>query len=219
MSTTPQQYINWTSALTEKLLACMITTGCHFNNRKWKDCAESFYTAEYKRVCGTMGWRDFNIGNLSAMENGDLEPVEIKMKQIIEEQDAVKMDKDEDRARQARLQNLESCVISGSANSVLKITKKSKSSTSSSKDVQAVVSNEEVRCGTFHKYFSCLKNFSFRRRTASFSSIRSSNLPFRNGKILSLRSSSRNLKKRKRFLKKTSNPACFGITVERNPWT
>ena len=29
MSTTSQQYINWTSALTEKLLACMITTGCH----------------------------------------------------------------------------------------------------------------------------------------------------------------------------------------------
>jgi hypothetical protein len=164
----------------------MITTGCHLNNRKWKDCAESFYssppylqeiyrkdeekgvrrlkekyTAEYKRVCGTMGWRDFNIGNLSAMENGDLGPVEIKMKQIIEEQDAVKMDKDEDRARQARLQNLESCVISGSANSVLKITKKSKSSTSSSKDVQAVVSNEEVRCGIFHNYFHILQFFHF----------------------------------------------------------
>ena len=45
MSTTPQQYINWTSALTEKLLACMITTGCHLNNRKWKDCAESFYSS------------------------------------------------------------------------------------------------------------------------------------------------------------------------------
>ena len=42
-----------------------------------------------------MGWRDFNIGNLSAMENGDLGPVEVKMKQIIEEQDAVKMDKDD----------------------------------------------------------------------------------------------------------------------------
>jgi hypothetical protein len=52
-------------------------------------------------------------------------PVEVKMKQIIEEKDAVKMDKDEDRARQARLQNLESCVISGSANSVLMINKKS----------------------------------------------------------------------------------------------
>ena len=79
--------------------------------------------AEYKRVSGTMGWSDFNIENLSAMENGDLGPVEVKMKQIIEEQDAVKMDKDEDRARQARLQNLESCVISGSAHSVLKINK------------------------------------------------------------------------------------------------
>jgi len=38
-----------------------------------------------------MGWRDFNIGNLSAMKNGDFGPVEVKMKQIIEEQDAVKI--------------------------------------------------------------------------------------------------------------------------------
>ena len=60
------------------------------------------------------------------LKNGDLGPVEVKMKQIIEEQDAVNMDKDEDRSRQARFQNLESCLISGSANSVLKINEKSK---------------------------------------------------------------------------------------------
>ena len=90
MSTTPYQYISWTSALVEKLLVCMITTGCHLNNRKWKECADSFYSspqylsdiyhkdeekglrrlkekfnAEYKRVCGTLGWRDYNLGNLS----------------------------------------------------------------------------------------------------------------------------------------------------------
>ena len=81
---------------------CMITTGCHVNNRKWKECADSFYAtppylqeiyhkdeekgvrrltekyaAEYKRVCGTMGWRDYNVGNLSAMESGDLGVVEV----------------------------------------------------------------------------------------------------------------------------------------------
>ena len=106
------------------------TKGCHVNNRKWKECADSFdatppylqdiyrkdeekevrrlkekYAAEYKRVCGTMGWRDYNVGNLSAMETGDLGVVEVKMKQIIEEQDAVKMDKDEEKARQLRLSN------------------------------------------------------------------------------------------------------------------
>ena len=55
-----------------------------------------------------MGWRDDNVRNLSAMETGDLGVVEVKMKQIIEEQDAVKMDKDEEKARQLRLTNLTS---------------------------------------------------------------------------------------------------------------
>jgi hypothetical protein len=64
------------------------------------------YAAEYKRVCGTMGWRDYNVENLSAMETGDLRVVEVKMKQIIEEQDAIKMDKDEEKVRQIRLSNL-----------------------------------------------------------------------------------------------------------------
>ena len=53
----------------------------------------------------------FDIRNLSAMENGDLGSVELKMKQIIEVKNSAKMDKDEDRARQARQQILESCVI------------------------------------------------------------------------------------------------------------
>ena len=33
-----------------------------------------------------MGWRDYNQGNLSAFD-GDLGPVEVKMRQIIQEQD------------------------------------------------------------------------------------------------------------------------------------
>ena len=45
-----------------------------------------------------MGWCDFNIRNLSAMGNGDLGPVEVKIKEIIEEH-VVKMDKYEDRFR------------------------------------------------------------------------------------------------------------------------
>jgi hypothetical protein len=172
------QYIAWTSSLIEKLLTCMITSGCHLNNRKWKECAEIFfasppylqeiyrkdeekglrrikekYTAEYKRVCGTMGWRDYCIGNLSAMETGDLGPVEVKMKQIIQEQDALKMDKDEDRARQVRLSNLESSVISGTALTNLKPTKKIRVT---SNENQVVVSSDEVRCGIF-----CRKLFYF----------------------------------------------------------
>jgi len=171
MSTFPHQYINWTCGLVEKLLVCMITTGCHLNNRKWKECAENFHSSppylqdvyrkdeekglrrvkekfasEYKRICGTMGWRDYNIGNLSAMETGDLGPVEIKMKQIIEEQDAAKMDKDEERLRQTRLANLESTVISGSAISTLKPLKKAKIISDNGKENQVIVSNEEVIC-------------------------------------------------------------------------
>ena len=74
------QYISLTTSLVEKLLVCMITTGCHINNRKWKECADSFYAtppylqdiyrkdeekgvrrlkekyvAGYKRVRGTRG--------------------------------------------------------------------------------------------------------------------------------------------------------------------
>ena len=159
MSIMSHQYISWTTSLVEKLLVCMITTGCHVNNRKWKECADSFYAtppylqeiyrkdeekgvrrlkekyaAEYKRVCGTMGSRDYNVGNLSAMETGDLGVVEVKMKQIIEEQDAVKMDKDEEKARQLRLSNLETSVISGSVTSVLKPSKKSKVMSSTGKE-------------------------------------------------------------------------------------
>ena len=37
-----------------------------------------------ERVCGTVRWRDYNVGNLSAMESGDLGAVEVEMKQIIE---------------------------------------------------------------------------------------------------------------------------------------
>jgi len=43
------------------------------------------YATEYKRVFGTMGWRDNDVGNLSAMESGDLGVLEVKIKQIIVE--------------------------------------------------------------------------------------------------------------------------------------
>ena len=76
------------------------------------------YAIEYKRVCGTMGWRNYNVGNLSTVETGNLGVVEVKIKKIIEEQDAVTMDKDEEKARQLRLSNLETSVISGSVSSV-----------------------------------------------------------------------------------------------------
>ena len=42
--------------------------------------------AEQKQICQTMGWWDYNQGNLSAFD-GDLGPVEVKMGQIIQEQD------------------------------------------------------------------------------------------------------------------------------------
>jgi len=38
------------------------------------------YSDELKRICQTMGWRDYNQGNLSAFD-GDLGPVEAKMRQ------------------------------------------------------------------------------------------------------------------------------------------
>ena len=54
-----------------------------------------------------------NEGNLSAMETGHLRVVQVKMKQIIEEQHAINMVKDEEKARQLCLSNLETSVISG----------------------------------------------------------------------------------------------------------
>ena len=115
------------------------------------------HAAEYKRLCGTVGWRDYNVGNLSAMETGDVGVVEVKMKmkmkQIIEEQDAVKMDKDEEKARQLRLSNLETSVISGSVTSVLKPSKKSKVMSSNGKENGLQISNDEVRCAYFFIFF------------------------------------------------------------------
>jgi hypothetical protein len=178
MPSVPQKYITWTTALVDKLMTCILTTGAHLNNRKWKDCADSFfaspqylneiyvtdvekglrrikekYTAEYTRVCGTMGWRDYAIGNLSAMETGELGPVEIKMKQIIEEQDTEKAKKNEEKALQVRLTSLENCIISGTVTPTMKPAKKSKVVTSSGKEAQIAVSIDEVRCGI------CIENY------------------------------------------------------------
>ena len=49
-----------------------------------------------------MGWRDYNQGNLLAFD-GDLGLVEVKMRQIIQEQDEKKAEKDKVQARQKRL--------------------------------------------------------------------------------------------------------------------
>ena len=127
MSTLPLTYIIWNTALIERLLIAIITTGAHLSPKKWKEAASSFYSCsqqfidifhaneekairrlkdkfneEQKRVCQTMGWRDYNQGNLSAFD-GDLGPVEVKMRQIIQEQDEKKEEKDKVKARQKRL--------------------------------------------------------------------------------------------------------------------
>jgi len=55
-----------------------------------------------KRICQAMGWIDYNQGNLSAFD-GDLGPVEAKMRQIIQEQDERKEEKEKTKSRQKRL--------------------------------------------------------------------------------------------------------------------
>jgi hypothetical protein len=127
MSSSPSTYIIWTSALMERLLVAIITTGAHLNSKKWREAASSFYSAsqqfidifnsnednairrlkekfaeEQRRVCQTLGWRDYNQGNLSAFE-GDLGTVECKMRQIIQEQDEKKEEKEKAKAKQKRL--------------------------------------------------------------------------------------------------------------------
>ena len=117
----------WNPALMERLLIAIITTGAHLSPKKWKEAASSFYSCsqqfidifhaneekairrlkekfaeEQKKICQTMGWRDYNQGNLSAFD-GDLGPVEVKMRQIIQEQDEKKDEKEKVKARQKRL--------------------------------------------------------------------------------------------------------------------
>jgi hypothetical protein len=127
MSALPLSYIMWNPALMERLLIAIITTGAHLSPKKWKEAASSFYSCsqqfidifhaneekairrlkekfaeEQKKICQTMGWRDYNQGNLSAFD-GDLGPVEVKMRQIIQEQDEKKDEKEKVKARQKRL--------------------------------------------------------------------------------------------------------------------
>ena len=49
-----------------------------------------------------MGWRDYNQGNLSAFDR-DLGPVEVKMREIIQEKDKKKEEKDKVKARQKKI--------------------------------------------------------------------------------------------------------------------
>ena len=52
-----------------------------------------------------MGWRDYNQGNLSTFDGG-LGPVEVKMRQIIQQQDEKKEEKDKVKARKRDLEKL-----------------------------------------------------------------------------------------------------------------
>jgi len=52
-----------------------------------------------------MGWKNYNQGNLSAF-NGDMGPIEVKMRQIIREKDKKKEEKDKIKARQKRLREI-----------------------------------------------------------------------------------------------------------------
>ena len=104
-------YIIWNVALLERILIAIITTGAHQSPKKWREAASSFYSRsqnfidvfqtneekeirrlkenfaeEQKMICQTMG---FNQGNLSAFD-GYLGPVEVKMRQIIQEKDKMK---------------------------------------------------------------------------------------------------------------------------------
>ena len=122
--------------------------------RRHHTCKKSIVkrTKTKREVCGRIqesmrnhGMEGYNVGNLSAMETGDLV--------VVEEQDAVKMDKDEEKARQLRLTNLETSVISGSVTSVLKPSKKSKVMSSNGKENALLIPNDEVRYG-FLLYFT-----------------------------------------------------------------
>ena len=56
------------------------------------------FAEEQKRICQTMGWQDYKQGNLSAFDR-DLGPVDVKMRQIIQEWDEKKEEKDEVKSR------------------------------------------------------------------------------------------------------------------------
>ena len=89
MSEKSSTYIIWNAALMERLLIAIITTGPHLNAKKWREATSRFYSCsqifidafqaneekairrfkekfaeEQKRICQTMGWRDYNQGNL-----------------------------------------------------------------------------------------------------------------------------------------------------------
>ena len=105
----------------ERILIAIITTGAHLFPKKWAwsflklffSCSQTFirvfqaneekekFAEEQKRICQTMGWRDYNQGNLSGFD-GYFRPVEVK-RQIIQEQEEKKEEKDKVKARKKRL--------------------------------------------------------------------------------------------------------------------
>jgi hypothetical protein len=131
-------YISWTNALIERLLVVIIQTGAHLKANKWKECATTFYqcndqlrdiwrksdpdacirrlkkrfTAERERVSRILGWGSYNLGNLSALDTGDLGPIEIKMKTILMEIESKKECKEAEKVRSVRLEAVEKATLS-----------------------------------------------------------------------------------------------------------
>jgi hypothetical protein len=127
-------YLAWSPALVTRLLTCIISGGSHLNRNKWKEVAENFFSShtnhrdlyrqnpesyirrvkdkfkeEYKRICMTMGWREYGgvTSNLSAKESPELGESEVLMRQIVEEMNAQEQEKEKARALQERLATIE----------------------------------------------------------------------------------------------------------------
>jgi len=110
MSTVPVIKITWNSGVVERLLDAIISTGAHLNAKKWKEAALTFYSSmphlmdfyrsnednalrrlkekysdEQKRICQTMGWRDYNQGNNLSAFDGKKEKVISRQKKTRKE--------------------------------------------------------------------------------------------------------------------------------------
>jgi hypothetical protein len=134
MSIQPQSYLAWSTALVSRLLTCIITVGAHLNRNKWKEVCDNFFSSnfnhrelylsspevyvrrvrekfkeEYRRICMTMGWREFGgrTGNLSAKETPELGECETLMRQICEEMTAHEQEKEKSKVLQERMSVIE----------------------------------------------------------------------------------------------------------------
>jgi len=134
MSSNHLVYLAWTPALISRLLTCIISCGAHLNRNKWKEVADNFFVSnsghkdfylsnpesyirrvrdkfkdEYKRICMSMGWREYGgvTSNLSAKETPELGESDILMRQIVEEMTAQDQEKEKAKALQERLAAIE----------------------------------------------------------------------------------------------------------------